>query len=97
MKRYFVTDIHRASDAGAMEKDLVSYAERSYLHIILSEEAIAYIADSIDREQNRILAEKPRRRSVSVTYGVSDYVPGHAYVTIGSSQMNMQLVMGEAL
>ena len=97
MKRYFVTDIHRASDAGVMERDLVDYARRIYEHVLVSEEGFEVIVEHIEKEQRRILSERPRRQRVIISYGVSDFVPGHAYITIGSSQMNLTLVQGEVL
>ncbi len=95
MKRYFVTDIHRASDAGAMERDLVSWANRIYRNVIVSEAGIAVIVRKISEEQDRIIAEKPRRQKVRVEAGINEYYMGHAYIVIGASQVNMQLVQGE--
>lgn len=97
MKRYFVTDIHRAADAGVMERDLVSWASRIYNHVLVTEAGIAVIVRKISEEQDRIIAEKPRRQRVRVDAGINEYYPGHAYVAIGSSQMNLQLVQGEVL
>ena len=97
MKRYFVTDIHRASDANVMERDLVSWAERIYSHVLVSEAGIAVIVRKISEQQDRILAEKPRRQKVRISAGINEYYMGHAYVTIGSSQMNLQLVQGEVM
>ena len=95
MKRYFVTDIHRSSDAGVMERDLVSYADRIYKHVLVTEAGIAVIVRKIIEQQDRIIAEKPRRQKVRVEAGINEYYMGHAYVTIGTSQMNLQLVQGE--
>ena len=95
MKRYFVTDIHRAPDAGAMERDLVSWANRIYSHVLVTEAGIAVIARKILEQQDLILAEKPRRQKVRVEAGINEYYMGHAYIVIGTSQINMQLVQGE--
>lgn len=97
MKRYFVTEIHRASDANVMERDLVEWAERIYENVLVSEAGLAVIVRKISEQQDRILAEKPRRRPVRISAGINEFVMGHAYVTIGSSQMNLQLVQGEVL
>ena len=94
MKRYFVTDIHRAPDAGAMERDLVDYASRIYKHVIVKDGRIHVITDKLRQEQDRIMAEKPRRKAVSV-YLTVDHMLGHAWVTIGTSTMNLVLVQGE--
>lgn len=95
MKRYFVTDIHRASDAGAMERDLVEWARKIYMNVLVTEDKIHIIAQKICGEQARILAEKPRRAKVPVSWGENPVVFGHVWITIGSSQMNLTLVQGE--
>ena len=95
MKRYFVTDIHRAPDAGAMERDLVDWAGRIYTNVLVTEDKIHVIAQKICNEQKRILAEKPRRSQVLVDWGENPVVFGHVWITIGSSQMNLTLVQGE--
>lgn len=95
MKRYFVTDIHRAPDAGAMERDLVEWARRIYTNVLVTEDKIHVIAQKILDEQARLLAEKPRRRPVSVSWGENPVIFGHEWLTIGNSQMNLTLVLGE--
>ena len=97
MKKYFVTDIHRSSDAWAMEKDLVEWARKIYTDVLVSEDKIHAIAQKICAEQARILAAKPRRQEIPVSWGESPVVFGHAYITIGSSQINLRLVQGEVL
>ena len=97
MKRYFVTDIHRASDAGVMERDLVDYARKIYLNVLVNEDRIDHIVEHILKHQNVILALKPRRSRCLVSSGINDFVAGHAYITIGSSQMNLTLVQGEVM
>lgn len=95
MKRYFVTDIHRASDAVIMERDLVEWARKIYTNVLVTEDKIHIIAQKICGEQARILAEKPRRQQVPVSWGENPVVFGHVWITIGSSQMNLVLVQGE--
>ena len=95
MKRYFITDIHRASDAGAMERDLVEWARRIYTNVLVTEDKIHIIAQKICGEQARLLAEKPRRQQVRVDWGENPVVFGHAYITIGASQISLVLVQGE--
>ena len=95
MKRYFVTDIHRAPDAGAMERDLAEWASRIYRYVLVSEAGIAVIVRKISEQQDRLIAEKPRRQRVRIEAGINEYVQGHAYVLIGTSQMNLTLVQGE--
>ena len=97
MKRYFVTDIHQASDAGVMERDLVDYARKIYLNVLVNEDRIDNIVEHILKHQNVILALKPRRSRCLVQSGINEFVSGHAYITIGSSQMNLTLVQGEVL
>jgi hypothetical protein len=80
-----------------MERDLVDWAARIYSHVLVTEAGIAVIVRKISEEQDRIIAEKPRRQRVRVDAGINEYYPGHAYVAIGSSQMNLQLVQGEVL
>ena len=95
MRRYFVTDIHRSSDAGAMERDLVEWARRIYTNVLVTEDKIHIIAQKLYGEQVRLLAEKPRRQPVDIDWGENPVVFGHVWITIGSSQMNLTLVQGE--
>lgn len=94
MRRYFISGIHKASDAGVMERDLCDYARRIYLNVIASEDGIIKIVEHIKREQDRIIAEKPRRNAVSVGFTVNTIVPG-AWISIGTSTMSLTLVQGE--
>ena len=48
----------------------------------------------LSAEQERLLAEKPRRRKVSVSFTENHIRPG-AWVHIGSSTINLALVLGE--
>ena len=96
MKRYFVIDIHRAADATAMERDLVDYASRIYKHVIVRDGSIHVITDKLRLEQDRLIAEKPRRKAIRISMTV-DHMIGHAWVEIGTSTMNLTLVQGEVL
>jgi hypothetical protein len=78
-----------------MERDLVEWARKIYTNVLLTEDKIHIIAQKICAEQARILAEKPRRQQVLVDWGENPVVFGHAFITIGSSQMNLTLVLGE--
>ena len=95
MKRYFVTDIHRAPDAGAMERDLVDWARKIYTSVLVTEDKIHVIAGKLAEHQQHILASKPRRHPVNIDWGENPVVFGHVWITIGSSQMNLTLVQGE--
>ena len=95
MKRYFVTDIHRAPDAGAMERDLVEWARKIYTNVLVTEDKIHVIAGKLAEHQQHILASKPRRQPVNIDWGENPVVFGHVWITIGSSQMNLTLVQGE--
>lgn len=95
MKRYFITDIHRASDAGVMERDLVDFARRIYTNVLVTEDKIHVIAGKLAEHQQHILASKPRRQPVNINWGENPVVFGHAYITIGASQMSLVLVQGE--
>ena len=97
MRRYFVIDIHRASDACAMERELVEWARSIYMNVLVKEDSIYKIAVKVSNEQLRILNEKPRRQPVLVDWGINELVNGHAYVRIGTSQISLALVQGEVL
>ena len=94
MRRYFVTDFSKAPDAGAMERDLVIWASRIYKNVLVRDEFLPVVVDRINREQDRLLAEKPRRRKVGVGFSENHLRPG-AWVHIGSSTINLALVLGE--
>ena len=94
MRRYFVTDFYKAPDAGAMERDLVIWASRIYKNVLVRDEFLPVVVDRINREQDRLLAEKPRRRKVGVSFTENHIRPG-AWVHIGSSTINLALVLGE--
>ena len=94
MKRYFVTDIHRASDAGSMEQDLCSIAKRIYLHVLVDSEKLYKMTDYLKLQQDIILAQHPRRKAVSIGFTENHIVPG-AWVNIGTSTIHLVLVQGE--
>jgi hypothetical protein len=96
MKRYFVTDIHRAADAGSMEQDICSLAKRIYLHVLVEDSKICKMVDYLKLQQDIILAQHPRRKAVTIGFTENHIVPG-AWVTIGTSTMNLVLVQGEVL
>jgi hypothetical protein len=77
-----------------MERDLVDWAARIYKHVVVKDDRIHVITDKVRQEQDRLIAEKPRRKAVSVYFTV-DHLLGHAWVSIGTSTINLVLVQGE--
>ena len=94
MKRYFVTSINRSPDAGVMEQDICSLAKRIYTNVIVDADKLHKIVDYLKLQQDIILAQKPRRKPVSIGFTENHIVPG-AMVNIGSSAINLVLVQGE--
>lgn len=96
MKRYFCTDVHRASDALAMEKEIVQFAELELEGAIIHEERIPTIVDRLRWVQNDVLRSRPRLRRIDIEdCGESDFVPGHRAIRIGTSQVNLTAVKCE--
>lgn len=96
MKRYFVTDIHRAADAGTMERGLVEAAGAEFLYHIVPEERLEVVAGRIRFHQENILHFRPRLKTVKVELNpVFEFTPDHRSISIGSSQMNFQEIKGE--
>ena len=94
MKRYFVTSVYKAADAGVMEQDICSLAKRIYTNVIVDSDKIHKIVDYLKLQQDIIIAQKPRRKPVSIGFTENHIVPG-AWVNIGSSTINLVLVQGE--
>lgn len=98
MKRYFVTGIHRAADANAMERSLVEAATAEFLYHIVPEERLEVVAERIRFHQENILHFRPRLKTVKVELNpVFEFTPDHRSISIGSSQMNFQEIKGEIL
>lgn len=96
MKRYFVTSIHRASDAKAMERAIVEFAELELSDCIVHEERIPTIVERLKWFQSETLKTRPRLTAVEIEdCGDSEYVQGHRAITIGTSQINMTTVKAE--
>ena len=77
-----------------MEKELSAYAERTYKHVLFTEDSILAITQVLQSEKASILEKKPRRRAISI-YCTVDHILGHAWVHIGTSAINLALVRGE--
>lgn len=98
MKRYFVTDIHRAADAGTMERSLVEATSAEFLYHIVPEERLEVVAERVRFHQENILHFRPRLKTVEVVLNpVFEFTPDHRSISIGNSQMNFQEIKGEIL
>lgn len=96
MKRYFCTDVHRASDALAMEKAIVGFAELELENALIHEERIHTIVERLKWFQDETLKDRPRLRAVAIEdCGESEFVPGHRAIRIGTSQINLTAVKCE--
>ena len=94
MKRYFVTSINRSPDAGVMERDLCDIARRIYTNVIVHEDSISRITNYLKLQQDVIIAQKPRRKPVSIGFVHND-ITQCAWVEIGTSNIHLTLVQGE--
>lgn len=94
MKRYFVTSINRSPDAGVMERDLCDIARRIYMHVIVNEDSVDRITNYLKLQQDVIIAQKPRRKPVSIGF-TQNHISGGAWVEIGTSSISLTLVQGE--
>ena len=94
MKRYFVTSVYKAADAGVMEQDLCSLAKRIYTNVIVDADKLHKIVDCLKLQQDIIIAQKPRRKPINIGFAENSMAP-NAWVNIGTSSINLVLVQGE--
>ena len=96
MRRYFCTDVHRASDALALEKAIAQFAEMELENALIHEERIPTIVERLKWFQDETIKARPRLRAVAIEdCGDNDLYPGHRAIRIGTSQVNLMTVKCE--
>ena len=95
-QKYFISSVYRPAGCTTLEKQLVSFAEKKQ-HFIMDRAGLEAFTREIAAEQDRIRAERPRLRAVSIylSFPPKGWTGTINHITMGQASIAVVDVAGE--
>jgi len=95
-QKYFISSIYRPAGCTTIEKELSSFAEKKQHYVMDRAGLEAYTAE-IAAEQDRIRAQRPRLRAVSIylSFPPKGWLGTITHITMGQASVSVVEVAGE--
>ena len=97
-QKYFISSVYRPAGCTTLEKELVIFAEKKQ-HFVMDRAGLEAYTGEIAAEQDRIRAERPRLRPVSIylSFPPKGWTGTITHITMGQATVAVVEVAGEQL